>query len=158
MNRRLFHRWTSHLALAAALALTLVPSVGRLAGQSAMPLHTVPSDTAAHAHSPGNGHTAHAAHAVHTGSTAGATATIARAHASTLDSGDAQPAAGNAHHGSEDDCAYCPLLAGTTALPVPGLPAALPMQRIAVRMPAIRTPALDRHPTGLGSRGPPTTA
>lgn len=157
MNRRLFHRWMSHLALAAIVALGLVPSVGRLAGQPAMSMHAMPAEATMRGHSAEAGHNANPAHS---GKAAAATSAIAIAHgpASTVDTADGQPAAGNGHHGSDDDCAYCPLLAGTTALPVPGLPAALPVQGTAVRVPATRTPALDRHPTGLGSRGPPITA
>ncbi|QOW18920.1 DUF2946 family protein [Lysobacter ciconiae] len=157
MNSRPLHRWMRHLALAATLALALVPSLGRLAGQPAMPMHTMPAAAAARASS---GVMGDAAHASHSGETRGPENPLvtAHGHASTLDAGDRQPPAGNGHHGSDDDCAYCPLLAGTTALPAPGLPAALPMQRDAVRVPAIRTPTLDRHPTGLGSRGPPITA
>lgn len=154
MNSRPLHRWTHHLALAATLALALVPSLGRLAGQPAMPMH---ADAAAPTNSGVMGDAAHASHSGKTGGAENPLATV-RGHDSTLDAGDRQPAAGNGHHGSDDDCAYCPLLAGTTALPVPGLPAALPVQGTAVRVPATRTPALDRHPTGLGSRGPPITA
>ena len=150
MNRRLLHRWMSHLALAAIVALTLVPSVGRLAGQPAMPMHVMPAGAST------GGDISHGAHTDRAGAEASA---IARSHEHEhAHTDEGPPAAGNGHHGSDDDCAYCPLLSGTTALPVPGLPAALPVHRTAVRVPATRTPALDRHPTGLGSRGPPITA
>ena len=158
MNRRLFHRWMTHWALAATLALTLVPSVGRLAGQSAMPMHVMPAGASTGGDSANSGHISHGAHTDRTGAEASAIASAHQHAHTTRDTDDGPPTAGNGHHGSDDDCAYCPLLSGTTALPVPGLPAALPVQGTAVRVPATRTPALDRHPTGLGSRGPPITA
>ncbi|MET0328006.1 MAG: DUF2946 family protein [Luteimonas sp.] len=67
------------------------------------------------------------------------------------------PLAAPVDHGGMPDCAYCPLLA-TTLIAVLWL-AWSPMQP-AVQHAVVRHAACasDRHPCGLGSRGPPLAA
>ena len=124
MNRRRFHHWMTRSALAATLALVLVPTLGRLVGLPAMPVLHVAMQSATPDAGHGNGH-----------------------HVT-------EPAS-NAHPGMGEDCDYCALLMGTASLPVPTLHTSLPRLSIAVAVPQTGAPRLDRHPTGLGSRGPP---
>ncbi len=147
MKHSLFHRWMIRAALAATLALVLVPTVGRLIGQG-----PVPGDHAALS-SAGPGTVDEVMSA-----TMGRTVTHAGSHSSESHADEthhAAAASGGGHHGSDEDCAYCPLLLGTTSLPVPRLQIPLPLRSVAVEIPEIRAALLDRHPTGLGSRGPP---
>lgn len=123
MNRRL-HLWITRSALAATLALVLVPTLGRLIGLPAAPVH----HAALQATTPGTGEGSHAA-----------------------DPGSTIPPR------LDMDCSYCALLLGAASLPVPRLASGAPPRGIATAVPQTGTPRLDRHPTGLGSRGPPLT-
>ena len=151
MKHRLFHRWMTCWAYAATLALVLVPTIGRLAGQASMPMdHGATAGALAHLA---------AAHAQPYGTDPGMVETrvhaMAHASAHTGDATDSPTTSESSHHDLDEDCAYCPLLLGTIALPVPVLLAALPLRSPLMPIPAIRSAVLERHPTGLGSRGPP---
>ena len=155
MKYRSFHRWMTRWAFAATLALVLVPTIGRLAGQAAMPMHH-PTAAGSMVHvTPAQapaGATDHGMIEAH-GNALADTSSHSGLHASAAV--DAQVPSGNGHHDPDEDCAYCPLLLGTIALPVPMLLAGLPLRSPAMSMPVIRSAVLERHPTGLGSRGPP---
>lgn len=143
MNACLFQRWMTGCAFAATLALVLVPTIGRLAGQASMPMHHAETSHASAGDHSDHGMPAADGHAM----------AVAGAHDSEATVRQAPAAA--THHGDDEDCDYCALLLGTTALPVPRLQAAPPLRSAAVPVPEMRTFARDRHPTGLGSRGPP---
>ena len=139
MRMSTFHSLMHRLALAATLALALVPTVGRVAKAGADVDH-------------GGMHHATAAapvadpHAAH------------HAHHAMADAPPVAPAPTPApmpHHG-DGDCEYCPLLQGLVT-PAPVAVAALdaaPPAHVVQR----NTPAriVFRHPNGLGSRGPPS--
>ncbi len=133
MHARGFHRCWLGLALMAMMLLSLLPTIGRLA-QSQAPVH-----------------------AAHAGIAEVALCTVqglkqvalSLASATSLSQPDAPPPR-PAH-----DCDYCPLLAGLVALAVVALlfwPQALPAPATHFR--DARRIA-TRHPSGLGSRGPP---
>jgi hypothetical protein len=136
--REMFRYWTSRLALAAMLALVVMPTAGRLyAGATGAAIaHADAAVTGSH-----DGHAEHADHAGHAGD-------------ATSDAPAPAPGEGHAGHA---DCPYCPLLgqlAGT----------AHPRPLIAVA-PAGPAPALSvaaghaaRRPHGLHARGPPPAA
>ena len=133
MRLRGSHRWWLALALAAAMLLSLLPTVGRLA-QAAAPTHEP-----------------------HDGIAAVALCTVQGLRRIALPPALAQkpprPEAPAPH--PAQDCDYCPLLAGLVALAIvalalwpPALPVPLERFRDAHRIAA-------HHPSGLGSRGPP---
>ena len=121
MNSR-FHHWMTRSALAATLALVLVPTLGRLIGPSPAPVHHAALQSAAPEAGPGN----HLTDPV-----------------------------GNKHPGMGEACDYCALLLGAASLPVPALQTETSPRSIAIAVPQTGATRLDRHPTGLGSRGPP---
>ena len=132
---RVFRYWTSRLALAAMLALVVMPTAGRLytGGSGTAVAHAGMADTDA-----GDTHAAHAGH--------GDVTTPERP----------APVPGEGH-GGHGDCPYCPLLAQLTG-------AAHPQPLIATA-PAGPSPSLTvapghaaRRPHGLHARGPPTPA
>jgi hypothetical protein len=138
MRAAAFQRLMYRLALAATLALVLVPALGRMAqaGHAAMP---APS----HEHAASHQMASHdmASHAHHGAS---------HAPASTPTPTPRAP-----HHGGSD-CDYCPLLLSLVASKAPTVvaPAVAPSP---APMPVVVVAALPyRHPTGLRSRGPPT--
>ncbi|MFL6591142.1 MAG: DUF2946 family protein [Luteimonas sp.] len=138
MRRRHLHRPFASLALIAMLLLSVLPTVGRLAGEGALAAAHGHAAAAA-AHGSGVDHMAHMAHAVH------------------ADHGrPSMPPVPPPHdgHGSHD-CPYCPLLTGLASSPVPpGMPAStdaagtVPSVQVASVPLALRT-------SSLGSRGPP---
>lgn len=111
MRNRILHRWMNRLALAATLALLLVPTTGRMAGMTPAP------SVAMHSH----------------------------------------PAVPDPH-GDMQDCAYCTLLHSMIVLPSWVALALLPAPTVADVTFAAQTRRTQRHPTGLGSRGPPRAA
>lgn len=146
MNRRL-HHWMTRSALAATLALVLVPTLGRLVGLPPMPVHHV----AMHSAAPDTGDEDGATPASH----GHALTHVGAQHAGANDAGYTPDPTGNGHPGLGEDCGYCALLLGTASLPIPKLHTRLPRRSIAVAALQTRTATPDRHPTGLGSRGPP---
>jgi len=121
------------------LLLSILPTLGRLAGEGAWPA-THGGAVPAGAHRTGADHMAHMAHAAHAGHARPSTPAVPAPHDG---------------HGAHD-CAYCPLLAGLASLPVPpGIRASIraadtvPWIRVANVPVALRT-------SSLGSRGPPT--
>lgn len=143
-----FARAMAALALFAVLALVLLPTSGRLAGQvpgGPAPSVSAAGEMAGHAHDHGHGHDAghEAAHGHAAGSPdAGGP-------------GEAPDSPRPAPHEGHADCAYCPLLA--SVLPVAVLPLPPATGREHDRWyPPLRTARLGYlHPCGLGSRGPP---
>lgn len=131
-----FQYWLGRLALAAMLALVLVPTAGRLyqADRNSSAVGTTSSVASQVA-----GHGDHA--------------TLANRDAAP----SASPVAPDPRHATHADCPYCPLLGqlAGTAHPLPLL----------ARIPAGPSPSLaiaDGHaglrPHGLHARGPPTPA
>jgi hypothetical protein len=147
MRNAVFQRLMHRLAMAATLALVLVPALGRMAQANhaamAMPPHAMAMshdmpahDMAAHDMS-AHDMSAHAQH--HAAASAPAP----------------EPPSSMPHHGG-GDCDYCPLLASMVAAKAPALIApARAMQAAPMPIVATATPP-QRHPTGLLSRGPPT--
>lgn len=142
MRNRILHRWMNRLALAAMLALLLVPTTGRMAGMVPAPsvaMHSVamPSDAVPTAldHTTGD----------HTTGVHAAAATSS--HPPVSDP-----------HGDMQDCAYCALLHSMVVLPSWLALALLPAPTVADVSFAAQTRRMQRHPTGLGSRGPPRAA
>lgn len=130
----------SRLALAAMLALTLLPSIGRLAQE------TAPKD--------GNREIAAALGAMCTakGLAYDATAAAVEAAGFSLRTDSETPLP--PHTG--DDCDYC-AIAAASLVPVPTSAIAL-APVVAVASPARGVPApIWHYPLGLGSRGPPLT-
>jgi len=140
MARPRVQRPFAHLALLAMLALSLLPSAGRIAGALRGGPATDPLDLAALCSPSGLGADSPAAKR------------LAQLRA-TLPPDRPAPPAPSPH---DDDCAYCPLLGGL-APAVPALAAATPI------LPAIAPPALplaaasfrERPPGAPGARGPP---
>ena len=149
MRKRHFQQLMHRVALVAAFALVLVPTLGRLAQGRA----------GGHAETPAIAMQAMPAHAMaHMGH--------AMAHAS-MDPGLSHAQMGHSqpdtppspqpskHQGHAGDCDYCPLLQMLVA------PAAA-MATVAIALPPVSVPNAPAdarfdtpHPTGLGSRGPP---
>ena len=130
MHSRGFHRWWLGSALVAAMLLSLLPTIGRIA-QAQAPVHAGIAEVALC--------TVQGLKQV----------ALPLATSASLQQPDA-PAPRPAH-----DCDYCPLLAGLVALAVVTLllwPQALPAPATHFR--DARRIA-TRHPSGLGSRGPP---
>ena len=124
------------LALLAMLALVLLPTSGRLAGQApgamAAPVQPAAAEAAGHAHGHGHG--------------------VDQAPGSPVP----EPQRPTPHEGHAD-CAYCPLLASVLLAAVPRLPPATGRQDDRWYQP-LRTARLAYlHPCGLGSRGPPVS-
>lgn len=128
MRHPTLHRWMLRLGLAATMLLVLVPSLGRLAGHG-------PASTPA----PG-APTGHAMHAGHGEAHAPAGTTIP---APTDD------------HARHADCDYCPLLASLLATALRPVPLLRYRDSNAPGVADIAPRVRWRHPTGLGSRGPP---
>lgn len=160
MRHRTFHLWMNRLALAAVLALLLVPTTGRMAGMAPMQPEAIASAAATLA-----GRTASAAHAMagpvpaSAAAPIAATDSLATAHPASPHSPRPGPNPNpGPHDGMPADCAYCPLLQTMAALPswiALAAPAIGQEARIAPALPPRRG---QRHPTGLGSRGPPRAA
>jgi hypothetical protein len=129
MRRIVFHRMLSRLALAAALLLTTLPTLGRLA----LPAHP-------HLHSPQPVAMAMAHRHAPPASTTGTPVPMPPPHAHGL------------------DCVYCALLveAVPTACLALAVVAVTPVRPVPV---ALATPPPARATTpGLGARGPPAVA
>ena len=138
MRRPTFHRLFASLGLTAMLLLSVLPTLGRLAGaqavHGAVPAHDAMHSMAGMTHAE---HTAHMSPAQHAG------------HSPERDA----PASGE-HAGH--DCSYCALLAGLASVPaLPGLPAALHASRASVPHRVCSRP-VELRTSCLGSRGPPT--
>lgn len=139
-----FHSLMHRLALVATLALALVPTIGRVARAGAEVDHGAMHHAAAVAQVVVDPHAAHRGHH--------------DAHHAMAEAPPAPPVPAPAptpHHG-DGDCEYCPLLQGlVTPAPVAvvALDAAPPADVARRALPA----RIDfRHPSGLGSRGPPS--
>jgi hypothetical protein len=135
MRATAFQRWLHRLALAATFALVLVPTFGRLAQA-------------------GQGDALRDAW--------GAMCTVAGL---TLDGDDAHgrthdpaPRVPHAPHQGNGDCDYCPLLQALVAPKPPVLQAIAVVPAPAPAFAADLATPCFRHPTGLGSRGPPIAA
>jgi hypothetical protein len=140
MRRPTFHRLFASLGLTAMLLLSVLPTLGRLAGAQAVHGAMPATHDAMHSLSPGMSHAQHMAH-MSPAPPAG--------HAPDHDA----PASGE-HAGH--DCSYCALLAGLASVPgLSGLPAALHASRSSVPLPASTRP-VELRTSCLGSRGPPT--
>jgi hypothetical protein len=125
------------LCLTAMLLLSVVPTVGRLAGERAMHAQA-PAAASTMPHTDGMSHASHMAHA--------------RAEA---DSRPAEEGAASTDEHFGHECPYCPLLAGLASIEVPpGLPAALPARRSFVPE-IVGRRAVSPQTSCLGSRGPP---
>jgi hypothetical protein len=139
MRRPTFHRMFASLGLTAMLLLSVLPTLGRLAGAQAVHGAMRASHDAMHS-MPGMSHAQHMAHmapAQHAGH-----------------SPDHEAPASGEHAGH--DCSYCALLAGLASVPaLSGLPAALHASRASVPLPACNRP-VELRTSCLGSRGPPT--
>ena len=137
MRRRpTFHRLFASLGLTAMLLLSVLPTLGRLAGAQAV--HGAMPATHDAMHSmPGMSHAEHMA---------------PMPHASHLPDHDAPASGEHAGH----DCSYCALLAGLASAPaLAGVPTALHASRASVPLPACNRP-VELRTSCLGSRGPPT--
>jgi len=133
MRFRSRRRLPAALALVATLLLALVPTLGRVAGDG------VPTRIAFSASASAEPASAGPGHAIAPGGAHGT---------------DPSPAPHRDHGG---DCAYCPLLGSLLAPALATVPAPLPHGEHAC--PTGEAPAArDRHPCGLGSRGPPALA
>lgn len=155
MKRPAFRRCAARLARLAALLLALLPAAGRLASATAH--HALAQAITAPA---SGGTAAMAVHAVHHQVATSAQARRDQAAAGRPASAPelAPPAAPGPQPDGDGDCDYCPLLAALLILPAP---------RASVVGDLLPHPAhvhpdvprvAHRHPTGLGSRGPPRTA
>lgn len=133
---RAFQYWVGRLALAAMLALVVMPTAGRLhAAAGARTSGTTGADGASH----------HAGeHSHHRAPDAGRNAPDA-------------PAAPDRGHAGHDDCAYCPLLAQLAGTVPPVVLLAAPPAGPAPSLTAAIGHAA-RRPHGLHARGPPTPA
>jgi hypothetical protein len=134
--QRLMHR----LALAATFALLLVPSIGRMAqaGQGEALRDTWGAMCTA------------------AGLVYETTPTAQAHHQGHHDHGTpAMP--GAPHHGS-GDCDYCPLLQSMVVAKAPALVGIATLAPVAPAIVDSAAPPQFRHPTGLGSRGPPATS
>jgi len=143
-----FQRVMGGLGLLAMLALVLLPTSGRLAGQppggaatAVLPAVEAIGSMPAHGHAVAGGHErAHGAGGASSGGTAPE---------------QAPGPPGRSPHEGHADCAYCPLLASVLLAAVLPLPPAAG-QRPERWDPPLRSARLDYlHPCGLGSRGPP---
>jgi hypothetical protein len=144
MSRAVFQRRFAALGLLAMLALALLPTIGRLASPTGAAHEVAANETTIAAENAALG-----AMCTVTGLRYDDTAALALAEALAP---EAPPKAPTPHEHA--DCDYCPL-AASTALPlVAALPATTPSTHVA--LPArISAPFPRRHPSGLGSRGPP---
>ena len=149
MRKRHFQQLMHRVALVAAFALVLVPTLGRLAqggagghaetpaiATQAMPAHAMAHMGHAMAHGPMDPGLSHAQ----------------MGHARPDAPPSPQP---SKHQGHAGDCDYCPLLQMLVA------PAAA-VATVAIALPPVSVPSARAdarfdtpHPTGLGSRGPP---
>jgi hypothetical protein len=131
MRRPTFHRLFASLGLTAMLLLSVLPTLGRLAGAQAVHGAMPATHDAMHSLSPGMSRAQHAGHAP-----------------------DHDAPASGEHAGH--DCSYCALLAGLASVPgLSGLPAALHASRSSVPLP-VSTRPVELRTSCLGSRGPPT--
>ena len=142
MSRSRLQRPFAHLALLAMLALSLLPSAGRIAtalrggdAVDAVGVAALCSPSGLGAASPA--------------------AKLAAQLQAALQPAHPAPSAPSPH---DDDCAYCPLLGGLVPA-VPALAIALPAPH-PVAPPAIATLAFPRErlPGAPGARGPPVRA
>ena len=149
MRKRHFQQLMHGVALVAAFALVLVPTLGRLAqggaGGHAEALTTAAQAMAAH-------DMAHMGHAMAHGSMDAGMSHARMGHAQPDAPPTPQP---SKHQGHAGDCDYCPLLQMLVT------PAAA-MATVALALPPVSAPSTHAdarfdtpHPTGLGSRGPP---
>ena len=139
MRRPTFHRLFASLGLTAMLLLSVLPTLGRLAGTQA-PHGAVPVTHDAMQSMAGMSHAQHMVHM-----------SPAR-HAGHSPDHDAPASGEHAGH----DCSYCALLAGLASVPgLSGLPAAPPVSRASVSHRACSRP-VELRTSCLGSRGPPT--
>lgn len=165
---RALHRLMTPLALGAVLLLATVPTLGRMAAAAPAPVAvasgTVPAalqathDVAGMSH----GDMSHGGMSHGGMSDAGRPAMPQRAgvampHAATHGAAPAMPAreTGAPHAGHAPDCDYCPLLQSLL-----GARAVAPATTPAIELPRPRFDSASavlpwRHPSGLGSRGPP---
>ena len=130
MRARTFRSLMQRLALAATFALALVPTLGRLAQAADAPAMR---------------------------DAWGAMCTVAGLTLDGATQGTHAPAVPAPHHADSGDCPYCPW---SSALVAPATPAFAAVHSIphAHASPSIDAPARFRHPTGLGSRGPPSVS
>ena len=153
MRKRHFQQLMHRVALVAAFALVLVPTLGRLAqGGAGDRAHAVaealPTATQAMpAHA-----MAHMGHAMAHASMDPGMSHAQMGHARPDAPPSPQP---SKHQGHAGDCDYCPLLQMLVA------PAAA-VATVAIALPPVSVPSAradarfdSPHPTGLGSRGPP---
>ena len=139
MRRPTFHRMFASLGLTAMLLLSVLPTLGRLAGAQAV--HgAMPATHDAMPSMPGMSHAQHMAHM------------SPAQHAGHSPDHDAPKSGEHAGH----DCSYCALLAGLASVPaLAGLPTALHASSTSVPLPACNWP-VELRTSCLGSRGPPT--
>ncbi|HKN77711.1 MAG TPA: DUF2946 family protein [Lysobacter sp.] len=130
MHKRRLHALMQRLALAATLALLLVPTLGRLAQA-------------------GEGTAAHDAW----GAMCTAAGLQLADHAHDTPHEPTAPRPAVPHHA--DDCAYCPLAQALVAPSTAVYAGAAPLPDVAPAPTPTARPASFRHPNGLGSRGPP---
>ena len=136
MRLSTFHRLFASLGLTAMLLLSVLPTLGRLAGAQAVHGAMPATHDAMHSMT-GMSHAQHMSSAQHAGHSPGHDA----------------PASGE-HAGH--DCSYCALLAGLASAPaLAGLPTALHASRASVPLLACNRP-VELRTSCLGSRGPPT--
>ncbi|HUH91211.1 MAG TPA: hypothetical protein VLZ76_11235 [Lysobacter sp.] len=160
MRHRTFHLWMNRLALAAVLALLLVPTTGRMAGMAGMaPMlpGVMSSDVMPSMPLSGLVSSATATMAGHPPASDVAAPTATGGIAAVYPSSPQSPNPGP-HDNMAGDCEYCLLLQTMTppsawiALAAPSAQAQAPMAL------ALQPRRGQRHPTGLGSRGPPHAA
>ncbi len=144
-------------ALMAALLLALLPATGRLLGAPSHAGESAGAAAIAQGVVPGPRHAAHAGLATHP-------RPQPHPHSGTGHDGSvgapglpAAPEDQPGHRG-DGDCDYCPLLASLVILPPPQDAAGDGMRRRSRDPRATVSRIARRHPTGLGSRGPPRTA
>lgn len=137
MARSAFQRWMGRIGLAAVLLLLVVPTTGRVV-HAQMPMEPAAGDAGHEGHE--GGHAEHVAHQAQHGH--------------------------HAHHGGQDgdggraaigdpDCEYCPLLASLVASAAIVFDASHHAPHIAAAAVPLSPRLRWRHPSGLGSRGPP---
>ncbi len=147
MSRAVFQRRFAALGLLAMLALARLPTIGRLASPAGVAHEITTTETKLAAENAALG-------AMCTVAGLRYDDAAARALAQAL-APEPSPSAPTAPAPRDHaDCEYCPL-AASTALPlVASLPAAMPSTHV-VRPARFSAPFPRRHPSGLGSRGPP---
>lgn len=144
MSRAVFQRRFAALGLLAMLALALLPTIGRLASPAGAAHQATNDETTLAAENAALG-----AMCTVAGLRYDDAAALALAEALAPEAPPTTPAPRD-----HADCDYCPL-AASTALPlVASLPAAMPSTHV-VRPARVSAPFPRRHPSGLGSRGPP---